>query len=76
LRRVTLSEKGQISIPASIRQQFGLRKGDKLLFEEVDGAIIIRPVPEYPLLTLKEKHMPGEDGKIAESLLKERRYER
>jgi hypothetical protein len=53
-----------------------LRKGDKLLFEEVDGAIIIRPVPEYPLLTLKEKHMPGEDGKIAESLLKERRYER
>jgi AbrB family looped-hinge helix DNA binding protein len=74
--RVTLSEKGQISIPTAIRRQYGLEKGDKLLLEEIDGAIVLRPVAKRPLLSLKGKYNTGDDEKLTESLLKERRSER
>lgn len=74
--RVTLSEKGQISIPAAIRREYGLKKGDKLLLEQMNGAIVLRPVPRYPLLSLKGKYRTDEGEKLTESLLRERRAER
>ena len=37
-----ISEKGQVTVPASIREKLGLKKGDKLLFIETnDGNIVI-----------------------------------
>lgn len=48
----TISEKGQIVIPASLCRQFGLKKGDRLAIEAVDGAILLRPVPCRPLLAM------------------------
>ncbi len=76
MKRVTLSEKGQISIPAAIRREYGLKKGDKLMLEEIDGAIVLRPVPKHPLLSLRGKYKTDEGEKLTESLLRERRAER
>lgn len=76
MKRVTLSEKGQISIPAAIRKEYGLKKGDKLMLEEIDGAIVLRPVPKHPLLSLRGKYKTDEGEKLTESLLRERRAER
>lgn len=37
-----ISEKGQVTVPTSIREKLGLKKGDKLLFIETeDGNIVI-----------------------------------
>jgi len=36
---ITMSGKGQVVIPARVRRNFGLRKGDKLLLE-IDGRSI------------------------------------
>lgn len=41
---VKLSSKGQIVIPAKIRKELKLSKGDKLLIERRGDAIILRPV--------------------------------
>ena len=36
-----LSSKGQITIPAVIRRKLGLREGDKVVFAEQSGNIVI-----------------------------------
>jgi len=41
---VKLSSKGQIVIPAKIRKELKLSKGDKLLLERRGDTIILRPM--------------------------------
>lgn len=41
----TLSSKGQITIPRSVRGTLGLHQGDPILFEEKDGMVVIRKRP-------------------------------
>jgi AbrB family looped-hinge helix DNA binding protein len=41
---VTLTSKGQITIPKEIREKLGLKKGDKLVLLEKDGNVILRKV--------------------------------
>lgn len=41
---VKISSRGQIVIPAKIRKEFGLDKGDKLLIERRGDSIILKPV--------------------------------
>ncbi|MFN2383518.1 MAG: AbrB/MazE/SpoVT family DNA-binding domain-containing protein [Gemmatimonadota bacterium] len=40
-----MGERGQVTIPKSLRQSLGLRPGEELLFEERDGALIVRRNP-------------------------------
>lgn len=72
---IVISEKGQISIPVSVRRRYGLKKGDKLAVEEHEGAIVLRPLPRHPLLNIKGKYGGGGES-MTELLLKERRAER
>lgn len=40
----TMTSKGQLTLPANLRQKFGLEAGVKVSFEELaDGRIAIRP---------------------------------
>lgn len=39
-----LSSKGQIVLPAELRKEFHLSKGDKILVESRDGEIILKPI--------------------------------
>ena len=41
----TITSKGQVTIPRSVRDTLGLKQGDPILFEERDGFIIIRKRP-------------------------------
>ena len=38
---VTVTEKGQIAIPTSIREAAGIKKGDTLVVIEADGKILL-----------------------------------
>jgi AbrB family looped-hinge helix DNA binding protein len=40
----TVTIKGQVVIPASIRHRLGIRKGTRLYVEERKGEIILRPL--------------------------------
>lgn len=41
----TLTSKGQVTIPRTVREALGLEKGDPIIFEERDGLIVIRKRP-------------------------------
>ena len=40
----SLTIKGQVVIPAKIRQRLGLKKGTKIFVEERNGEIVLRPI--------------------------------
>ena len=41
MRTVKVSDKGQISIPNSMRQRLGIDRGDELVLVEIEGKILI-----------------------------------
>lgn len=41
----TVSAKGQITLPASLRRQLGIKPHDRLLVELADDAIVIKLAP-------------------------------
>ena len=53
MEEVTVSSKGQIVVPKVFRDGLGIKEGQKVVVEEVDGAIIIIPVPKDPIKALK-----------------------
>jgi len=38
----TLTEKGQATIPVSLRRKLGLKKGHKVVFEEIGDEVVIK----------------------------------
>ncbi len=50
MQTITISAKGQVVIPASIRKKFGLEKGEKLAIMEEEG--YIKMVPPADLTSL------------------------
>jgi AbrB family looped-hinge helix DNA binding protein len=76
MQKVTISEKGQIVLPAALRRRYGLQKGDRLAVEEADGAIVLHPMPRHPLLALRGRLKgSGEEG-LTDLLLRERTADR
>ena len=71
---VTITEKGQIVIPAKIRKKFRLKKGTKLFVEAEGIGILIRPETNGYIKSI-EGYM-GRGGKVTEFLLHEHEAER
>ncbi len=46
MRISTVSEKGQITLPASFRKKLGIRPHDRVVIEGDERAIVIRPAPD------------------------------
>ncbi len=41
---VTVTSKGQLTLPAKIREALGIRQGTRLEVETADGGILLKPV--------------------------------
>ena len=41
----TITSKGQTTIPVEIRQRLGLEAGDRLVYDERDGEVVLRVHP-------------------------------
>jgi AbrB family looped-hinge helix DNA binding protein len=41
IKTLKVSDKGQISIPNSVRQKLGIQKGDNLILFEIEGKLLI-----------------------------------
>jgi len=41
IKTLRVSDKGQISIPNSIRQKLGIQRGDNLILFEIEGKLLI-----------------------------------
>lgn len=68
------SAKGQVVIPAAIREKFGIRPGSVVDIREVDGRIVLEPVPDDPIRAAYGMLRGGPS--LLEALLKERAAER
>jgi AbrB family looped-hinge helix DNA binding protein len=47
--KVTLNERGVITIPAQLRQAFGLKANDELILEGTENGILLRPSISVPI---------------------------
>ncbi len=43
-KQATLTSKGQITVPLEVRKILGVRAGDKLMFEDDESGVRVRPV--------------------------------
>jgi AbrB family looped-hinge helix DNA binding protein len=55
----TVTSKGQITLPKDVRQELGLKAGDKVEFEKVDGRYVLRPRNRSILELAGILHQPG-----------------
>lgn len=47
--KVVLNERGVITIPAPVRQAYGLKANDELIVEHTEAGILLRPAVSVPL---------------------------
>ena len=75
--RTVISSKGQVVIPAKLREQFGLEKGTPATWTEEHGRLVLTPITERLLDEIQGflKPRPGEPSMFEESF-KERERER
>lgn len=55
--KATINERGVITIPAAIRQAFGLRANDEVIIEVTEQGILLRPAVSVPLEIYTEKRI-------------------
>jgi AbrB family looped-hinge helix DNA binding protein len=75
--RTVVSSKGQVVIPAELRQQLGLQKGTPATWREEGGKLVLTPMTEQGLKAIVgfQKPKPGEPS-MFEELFAERERER
>ena len=75
--RTKISSKGQVVIPAELREQFGLKKGTPATWSEERGRLVLTPITERRLKEIRGflKPEPG-TGSMFEDLFAERERER
>jgi AbrB family looped-hinge helix DNA binding protein len=49
----TVTSKGQLVIPASLRRKLRIGRGTRVRFEQIKGGIAIYPQPEYEIERFK-----------------------
>ena len=73
--KATINARGVITIPAAIRQAFGLKANDELIIEETEQGILLRPTLSVPLEMYSEKRIAefaSDDAAIGKRLPKRR----
>jgi len=73
MHTITVTQKGQIVIPAAIRRKLRIKKGTRLLVKEEENGIFMFPA-ESPYISSMRGALKSE-GSITEFLLKERAEE-
>lgn len=75
--RVRISSKGQVVIPAKLRERLGIEAGTRATWHEEDGRLVLTPMTMKRLKEIEGflKPKPGEPS-VFEALFEERERER
>ncbi len=75
--RTVISSKGQVVIPAELREQFGLKKGTRATWKEEKGRLVLTPITEQRITEIMGclKPAPGQPSAF-EGSFEERARER
>ncbi len=71
---VSSTAKGQIVIPKKIREEIGIKPGQKLFLKVVEDHVEVRPLPEDPVKAFCGIFEKG--SSLTKALLKERKEEK
>ncbi len=73
--RTIVSSRGQVVIPAELRQQLGLEKGTRATWSEENGRLVLTPMTEQRLREIMGflKPKPGEPSMFEESFAERER---
>ena len=52
--KVTINERGVITIPARMREAFGLKANDELIIEDTENGLLLRPAFSVPIEVYSE----------------------
>ncbi len=74
--KVTVSSKGQVSLPAELRRKYDLEQGDVMLVQETEAGLVLFPLPKQPLLNLRGKYRKDQLNSLTAELLETRVKER
>jgi AbrB family looped-hinge helix DNA binding protein len=55
--RVTINARGVITIPAKLREAYGLKADDELILETVDQGLLLRPSVSVPIEFYSEERI-------------------
>jgi len=55
--RVTINSRGVITIPAKLREAYGLKADDELILETVDQGLLLRPSVSVPIEFYSEERI-------------------
>ena len=75
--RTVISSKGQVVIPAELREQFGLEKGTRATWSEEKGRLVLTPITAQRIREIRGflRPAPGEPSAF-DALFEERERER
>ena len=48
-RKVTINERGVLTIPAKMRETFGIKANDELIIEDTEEGLLLRPAFSVPV---------------------------
>jgi AbrB family looped-hinge helix DNA binding protein len=75
--RIVISSKGQVVIPAELREQLGLAKGTSATWSEEKGRLVLTPMTKRRLKEIRGFLKPGPgEASAFEGLFEERERER
>ena len=75
--RTVVSSKGQVVIPAELREQYGINKGTRATWTEEGGRLVLTPITDRRLNEIMGMLKPGRGEPSAfEMLFEERERER
>lgn len=75
--RTVVSSKGQVVIPAELREEYGLDKGTPATWTKEDGRLVLTPMTERRIREIRGSLKPGPGEPSAfEGLFEERERER
>ncbi len=72
--KAVVSAKGQLVIPARLRRKLGIRKGTMVAFSEDNGRLILQPITDQFIRSLRGSLKGGPSA--LDFLLKERKRDR
>jgi len=71
----TATIKGQVTIPAALREKLKIHKGTRISVKEENGKIIMEPLPDDDELLKAGRGLLKTKGKILKALLADRKFE-
>ena len=76
MAKSVVTAKGQIVIPSKLRRKYGIKKGTKVSVSDRDGQIVIQPLTDEYIRSIRGIARTWGKGNLLKTLMEEKKRER